>query len=62
MNKDNEAGEFYGVEGPGDKELITLKAVRIIKSVDCIFAPRADSKSQVWRWTLLRTLLQEKEL
>ena len=45
MNKDNEAGEFYGVGvGPGDNELITLKAVRIIKSVDCIFAPRADSK------------------
>ena len=45
MNKNNEAGEFYGVGvGPGDSELITLKAVRIIKSADCIFAPRADSK------------------
>jgi len=45
VNKDNATGEFYGVGvGPGDNELITLKAVRIIKSVDCIFAPRADSK------------------
>ncbi len=41
----NKEGEFYGVGvGPGDSELVTLKAVRIIKSVDCIFAPRADSK------------------
>lgn len=45
MNKDKEKGNFYGVGvGPGDNELLTLKAVRIIKSVDCIFVPRADSK------------------
>ncbi|MHC4307788.1 MAG: precorrin-2 C(20)-methyltransferase [Planctomycetota bacterium] len=43
MNK--EIGDFYGIGvGPGDCELLTVKAVRIIKSVDCIFAPRADSK------------------
>ena len=41
MNK--ESGNFYGVGvGPGDSELITVKAVRVIKTVDCIFAPRAD--------------------
>ena len=45
MDKDKKTGKFYGVGvGPGDSELLTLKAVRIIKSVDCIFAPRADSK------------------
>ena len=43
MNK--EPGDFYGIGvGPGDNELLTVKAVRIIKEVDCIFAPRADSK------------------
>ena len=44
MNK--EPGDFYGIGvGPGDNELLTVKAVRIIKEVDCIFAPRADSKA-----------------
>ena len=44
MNK--QTGDFYGIGvGPGDSELLTVKAVRIIKSVDCIFAPRADSKA-----------------
>jgi precorrin-2/cobalt-factor-2 C20-methyltransferase len=43
MNK--EAGNFYGIGvGPGDSELLTVKAVRVIKAVDCIFAPRADLK------------------
>ncbi len=45
VDMNNKGGEFYGIGvGPGDSELITLKAVRIIKSVDCVFAPRADSK------------------
>ncbi len=40
-----EIGNFYGVGvGPGDKELLTLKAVRIIKSADCIFVPKAGTK------------------
>jgi len=46
VDMNNETGEFYGIGvGPGDSELVTVKAVRIIKSVDCIFAPRADSKA-----------------
>ena len=46
VDMNNSVGEFYGIGvGPGDSELVTLKAVRIIKSVDCIFAPRADSKA-----------------
>jgi len=45
LDMKKETGNFYGIGvGPGDKELITVKAVRIIKSVDCIYAPRADLK------------------
>ena len=35
----NEFGTFYGIGvGPGDPELLTLKAIRIINSVDVVFA------------------------
>ena len=31
-------GEFFGVSlGPGDPELVTLKALKVLRSVDCIF-------------------------
>ncbi len=45
VNKIIKPGNFYGVGvGPGDKELLTLKAVRIVKMADCIFVPKADSR------------------
>ena len=36
---------FYGVGvGPGDPELLTLKAVRILKTADVIACPAKDGK------------------
>ena len=36
------SGKLYAVGvGPGDPELITLKALKIIKSVDCIACPES---------------------
>lgn len=61
MNK--EAGDFYGVGvGPGDSELLTLKAVRIIKSVDCIFAPRADSKGSSLALDIVKDVCKGKRV
>ena len=35
-----ERGKLYGVSvGPGDPELLTLKAVRVLEGVDCVAAP-----------------------
>jgi precorrin-2/cobalt-factor-2 C20-methyltransferase len=63
VNKNNEAGEFYGVGvGPGDSELITLKAVRIIKSADCIFAPRADSKKSSLALDIVKDITAGKRI
>lgn len=40
MNEGQDRGLFYGVSvGPGDPELLTLKAIRVIREADCIAAP-----------------------
>ncbi len=58
-----ETGDFYGIGvGPGDKELITIKAVRIIKSVDCIFAPRSDLKKSSLALDIARDICVGKRI
>ena len=47
--------KFYGIGvGPGDPELITLKALNVLEKVDIIFAPRAKTKEE----SLARRLLK----
>jgi precorrin-2/cobalt-factor-2 C20-methyltransferase len=59
----NELGNFYGIGvGPGDNELITLKAVRIIKSVDCIFVPKADTKESSLALEIVRDVVAGKRV
>ncbi len=61
MRKD--IGNFYGIGvGPGDKELITIKAVRIIKSVDCIFAPRAYLKKSSLAFYIVKDVCAGKRI
>lgn len=59
----NKTGNFYGIGvGPGDRELITIKAVRVIKSVDCIFAPKADSKKSSLALDIVRDVCVGKRI
>lgn len=59
----NEFGNFYGVGvGPGDNELLTLKAVRIIKSVDCIFVPKADTKESSLALEIVKDVVADKRI
>lgn len=38
-------GIFFGVGvGPGDPDLMTLKAVKILREVDVVIAPRTEKK------------------
>ncbi len=49
MCNDNneERGKFYAIGlGPGDPDLLTVKAVKILKSVDSIIVPKARIKSE----------------
>ncbi len=63
VDMNNKEGEFYGIGvGPGDSELVTLKAVRIIKSVDCIFAPRADSKGSSLALDIVKDVCESKRV
>src|SRR3989338_9221767 len=54
-------GDFYGIGiGPGDPELLTLKAARIIKAVDVIFVPKAGIKEESMALEIVTPLLMTK--
>src|SRR4030042_2555272 len=53
-------GIFYGVGvGPGDPELITLKAINIIKKADVIFAPKTDKNDKSIALNIVRQYLND---
>ncbi len=59
----SEPGNFYGIGvGPGDNELLTLKAVRIITSVDCVFVPKADTKGSSTALEIVKDVVADKRI
>ena len=57
-----EKGKLYGVSvGPGDPELLTLKAIRAIKEADVVAVPDIGHKRQT-AYTIAEEYLQGKEL
>ncbi|HWR38184.1 MAG TPA: precorrin-2 C(20)-methyltransferase [Patescibacteria group bacterium] len=55
------AGIFYGVGvGPGDPELLTLKAINAIKDADVIIAPRTEKKEESTALSIARPYVQQK--
>lgn len=56
-------GRFYGIGiGPGDPELLTVKAVRIIKEVDYIFVPKASFKDESMALEIVKELVDGKKI
>lgn len=52
-------GHLYGVGvGPGDPELITLKAQRILSQVSVIFVPRKDAKHESYARSIISGLVE----
>lgn len=59
----DKVGHFYGIGlGPGDPELLTLKAVRIIKDADCIFVPKAGSKEESMALEIVKDMTKGKRI
>ena len=53
------SGIFYGVGvGPGDPELLTLKAVNVIKEADVIIAPKTEKKEDSTALSIARPYLK----
>ncbi len=56
-------GKFYGVGvGPGDPELITLKAVRVLRESDVICAPVSGAPGERIAFSVIAPLIEGKEV
>ncbi len=56
-------GILYGIGiGPGDPELLTLKAMEILKNVDTIFAPKPEIESTSAAADIIRDCILKKEV
>lgn len=54
------AGIFYGVGvGPGDPELLTIKAVKVIQTADVIIAPQTEKQADSTALAIARPFLSE---
>lgn len=54
-------GRFYGVGvGPGDPELLTLKALRILQEVPLICTPRSVTSAESYAFDIVRGFLDEQ--
>ena len=60
--KNNSKSTFYGIGvGPGDPELLTLKAFNILNNVDIIYAPKARIKDDSIAREIVENVLNKKK-
>ncbi|MDP2916395.1 MAG: precorrin-2 C(20)-methyltransferase [Dehalococcoidia bacterium] len=58
----NKVGRFYGVGvGPGDPELITLKASRVLSQVPVIFVPKKGAESASYARSIIAGLIRPEQ-
>lgn len=56
------AGKFIGIGvGPGDPELITVKAVKALKMVDVVSVPKAYADTPSMAFGMVKHILEERE-
>lgn len=57
-----EKGKLYGIGvGPGDTELLTLKAARILKTVPVVFSPKSSKEKDSIALSIVRPILEERK-
>jgi len=55
-------GKLYGIGvGPGDSELLTIKAVKILKKVDVICCPRSSAEKDSIALSIAKPILEKRE-
>ena len=58
----NQLGTLYGIGiGPGDPELITIKALKVLNSVGIIFAPKAGIKTSSFAADIVKGIIENKD-
>jgi len=56
------AGKFIGIGvGPGDPELVTVKAVTALKMVDVVSVPKAHADTPSMALGIVKHILEERE-
>ncbi|GJQ24028.1 precorrin-2 C(20)-methyltransferase [Candidatus Brocadia sapporoensis] len=56
-------GNFHGIGlGPGDPELLTLKAIHVIQGADRIFVPKSDTKEESMALEIVKDYVEEKKI
>ncbi len=56
-------GNFYGIGlGPGDPNLLTMKAIQTIQRVDRIFVPKSDTKEDSLALEIVKEYVKEKRV
>ncbi|MCK5216002.1 MAG: precorrin-2 C(20)-methyltransferase [Candidatus Omnitrophica bacterium] len=56
-------GDFYGIGvGPGDPELLTIKAQRILQKVDIVFTPKASIAADSFAFEIIKEYVHESRV
>ena len=55
-------GKLIGIGvGPGDTELVTLKAAKVLKSVPVVFSPKSSKEKESIALSIVRQILEERK-
>ncbi len=58
----SERGKLFGIGvGPGDTELLTLKAVRILESVPVIFSPKSSKEKESIALSIVKPIIEKRK-